>query len=134
DEARQIADRLLQVLEQPFSLSGLQLEIDASIGIALSPEHGSDADTLMRRADVAMYVAKRGGTGHAVYTADQDQHSPMRLAMVGELRRAIEQNELSLYFQPKVSVPTGKITCVEALVRWQHPAHGLLGPDLFVPI
>ena len=81
-----------------------------------------------------MYVAKRGNSGHALYTANQDQHSPMRLAMVGELRRAIEQNELSLYFQPKVDVRSGDITCCEALVRWQHPQHGLLRPDLFVPI
>jgi diguanylate cyclase (GGDEF)-like protein/PAS domain S-box-containing protein len=134
DEAQQIASRLLQVLEQPFSLGGLSLEIDASIGIALSPDHGHDADTLLRRADVAMYVAKRGNTGYTVYTADQDQHSPMRLAMVSELRRAIDQNELSLYFQPKVSLAAGTVTSAEALVRWQHPRHGLLSPDLFVPI
>ncbi len=134
DDARLIAQRLLQVLEQPFALGGLQLEIDASIGIALSPDHGSDADTLLRRADVAMYVAKRGNTGFTLYVADQDQHSPTRLAMVGELRRAIEQNELSLYFQPKVDLQSGEIICAEALVRWQHPRHGILSPDLFVPI
>jgi EAL domain-containing protein (putative c-di-GMP-specific phosphodiesterase class I) len=121
-------------LDEPFSLSGVQLEIDASIGIALAPEHGSDADTLLRRADVAMYVAKRSNSGFGFYTVDQDQHSPMRLAMVAELRRAIERNELSLYFQPKVDLRTGQVSCVEALVRWQHARHGLLGPDLFVPI
>jgi EAL domain-containing protein (putative c-di-GMP-specific phosphodiesterase class I) len=125
---------LLELLEQPFALGGLQLEIDASIGIALSPDHGSDADTLLRRADVAMYVAKRGNSGYALYTADRDQHSPMRLALVAELRRAIETDELSLYFQPKVRMDTGKVTCAEALVRWQHPRHGMLNPDLFVPI
>jgi EAL domain-containing protein (putative c-di-GMP-specific phosphodiesterase class I) len=81
-----------------------------------------------------MYVAKRGGTGFAVYSAEQDQHSPMRLALVGELRRAIEMNELSLYFQPKASLSEGRVICTEALVRWQHPRHGLLGPDEFVPI
>ena len=134
EDAKIIADRLLQQLEQPFALSGMQLEIDASIGIALSPDHGIDADTLLRRADVAMYVAKTTNAGHAFYTADQDQHSPMRLAMVSELRRAIERNELSLYFQPKVNLRTGKVSCVEALVRWQHPKHGMLSPDLFVPI
>jgi diguanylate cyclase (GGDEF)-like protein len=134
EEARQISQRLLQLLEQPFALGGLQLEIDASIGIALSPDHGSDADTLLRRADVAMYVAKRGNSGYALYTADRDQHSPMRLALVAELRRAIETDELSLYFQPKVRMDTGKVTCAEALVRWQHPRHGMLNPDLFVPI
>jgi diguanylate cyclase (GGDEF)-like protein len=133
-DARHIAERLLELLDQPFDLSGLQLEIEASIGIALSPEHGSDADTLLRRADVAMYVAKRGNTGLAFYTAEQDQHSPMRLALVGELRRAIDRNQLSLYFQPKVSLRTGQITCAEALVRWQHPRHGMLSPDMFIPI
>jgi len=134
EDARLIADRLLQVLEEPFVLGSLQLEIDASIGIALSPDHGQDADTLLRRADVAMYVAKRNNTGHALYTADQDEHSPMRLAMVGELRRAIDQNELSLHFQPKVDLETGEVTCAEALVRWDHPRHGMLGPDIFIPI
>ena len=134
EDARQIADRLQHLLEQPFGLGGLQLEIDASIGIALAPDHASDADTLLRRADVAMYVAKRGNSGHALYTADRDQHSPMRLALVAELRRAIDNDELSLYFQPKVKMDTGKVTCAEALVRWQHPRHGLLSPDLFVPI
>jgi diguanylate cyclase (GGDEF)-like protein/PAS domain S-box-containing protein len=132
--AREIAERLLGLLEEPFTLGGLQLEIDASIGIAVSPEHGSDADALLRRADVAMYVAKRANSGFALYTADQDQHSPMRLALVAELRRAIDQDELSLYFQPKVAMRTGRVTCAEALVRWEHPVHGMLSPDLFVPI
>jgi diguanylate cyclase (GGDEF)-like protein len=134
DEARQTACRVLDLLEQPFTLGGLQVEIDVSIGMALSPDHGTDADTLLRRADVAMYVAKRTNSGYALYTADQDQHSPMRLALVAELRRAIDQGELLLDFQPKVSLATDKITCVEALVRWDHPRHGLLNPDLFVPI
>jgi len=134
EDANHIAARLLELLEEPFSLGGLQLEIDASIGIALSPEHGTDADTLLRRADVAMYIAKRNGSGHALYTAEQDQHSPMRLALVGELRRAIDQNELSLYFQPKVSLKHSTVLCAEALVRWQHPRHGMLGPDQFVPV
>jgi diguanylate cyclase (GGDEF)-like protein len=134
EDARHIAQRLLDLLEQPFTLSGMQLEIDASIGMALSPEHGIDADTLLRRADVAMYVAKRGNSGYALFTADQDQHSPMRLALVAELRHAIEHDELSLNFQPKVSLATGRVTCAEALVRWEHPWHGLLSPDLFVPI
>jgi diguanylate cyclase (GGDEF)-like protein len=132
--ARQAADRLLAVLEEPFALGGLQLEIGASIGIALSPEHGTDADTLLRRADVAMYVAKRAGTGPVVYSAEQDQHSPSRLALVGELRRAIEHDELSLVYQPKVDYQSGRVNCVEALVRWEHPRHGLLGPDQFLPI
>jgi EAL domain-containing protein (putative c-di-GMP-specific phosphodiesterase class I) len=81
-----------------------------------------------------MYIAKRNGSGHALYNAEQDQHSPMRLALVGELRRAIDQNELSLYFQPKVSLKHSKVLCAEALVRWQHPRHGMLGPDEFVPV
>ncbi|HEY3060642.1 MAG TPA: EAL domain-containing protein [Chloroflexota bacterium] len=133
-QALQVADRLLAVLEEAFGLGGVQLEIDASVGIAISPDHGVDADTLLRRADVAMYVAKRAGSGPVLYSSEQDQHSPARLALVGELRRAIERNELSLFYQPKVDYLSGRVNCVEALVRWHHPRHGLLTPDQFLPI
>jgi diguanylate cyclase (GGDEF)-like protein len=134
DEAARTANRLISALQEPFAVGGLHLELDASIGIALAPDHGADADTLLRRADVAMYVAKRGNTGWAIYDADQDQHSPARLALVGELRRAIDGNELSLHYQPKVTYKASRVTCVEALVRWNHPQHGMLSPDQFVPI
>ncbi len=88
----------------------------------------------MRRADVAMYVAKRRGLGYTLYTPEEDQYSPARLALTHQLRHAIEQDELRLYFQPVVSFATGRLTHVEALVRWQHPEHGMLPPDQFVPL
>jgi EAL domain-containing protein (putative c-di-GMP-specific phosphodiesterase class I) len=88
----------------------------------------------MRHADVAMYVAKRAGSGHALYACDQDAHDPDRLGMIGELRAAIEQDELVLYYQPKVCLRTGRCDRVEALVRWQHPQRGLVPPDDFIPL
>jgi diguanylate cyclase (GGDEF)-like protein len=128
------ARKLLSALERPFELEGHTLDVRVSIGMALYPEHGADAETLLRRADVAMYIAKRGGLGYAMYTSDQDPYSPTRLALIGDLRRAIEQEELVLYYQPKISYRTGRVTGVEALVRWPHPLHGLLPPEQFIPL
>ncbi|MDQ2808948.1 MAG: EAL domain-containing protein [Chloroflexota bacterium] len=130
--AQRIARRLLKVLEQPFALEGHLLDVRASIGIVLSPAHGRDTETLLRRGDVAMYYAKRSGSGASVYSANHDPYSADRLALIGDLRRAIEQDELVLYYQPKVSHRSRRITGVEALVRWPHPERGLLGPDQFV--
>ncbi|HLZ25967.1 MAG TPA: EAL domain-containing protein [Chloroflexota bacterium] len=129
-----IVEALLHRLQAPFVVEGQSVAIGASIGVALWPEHGEEADVLMRRADVAMYVAKRGSTGFAIYAADQDRNSPDRLSMIGELRRAIEEGELVLHYQPKVELKTGQLAGVEALVRWAHPMRGLIGPDQFVPI
>ncbi len=126
--------RLLRALERPFLLEGQSFDVGASIGIALSPEHGDDGGTLLRRADVAMYLAKRNNSGYAMYALDQDDHSPDRLALVGDLRRAIERGELVLHYQPKVDCRTQKIVWVEALVRWQHPQRGELRPDEFIPL
>jgi diguanylate cyclase (GGDEF)-like protein len=128
------AHTILATLEQPLIVEGQQLEIDVSIGIAISPDHGLDPDILMQRADVAMYIAKRGHTGLAIYDAVQDQHSPARLQLVGDLRRAIEGDGLVLYYQPKASFETGDIVGAEALVRWSHPQHGLILPDEFIPL
>jgi predicted signal transduction protein with EAL and GGDEF domain len=133
EDAGRIAHQLLAVLEEPFVLDGHQLGVGASIGIALGPEHGRDADTLLRRADVAMYVAKRARSGYVVYAAEQDQFSPDRLALIVELRRAIEHNELTLHFQPKVDLE-GCLAGVEALVRWPHPQRGVIPPDQFIPL
>jgi EAL domain-containing protein (putative c-di-GMP-specific phosphodiesterase class I) len=110
------------------------VSIGASIGIALYAEHGTDAKTLLRHADVAMYVAKRGGLGHAVYSGDQDAHDPERLTLTAELRSAIERNELVLHYQPKINLRSGSCNRVEALVRWQHPVRGLIPPDQFIPL
>jgi len=129
-----VAGTLVRTLEEPFMLEGYSVSIGASIGIALAPEHGQDATTLLRRADVAMYTAKRATSDYAIYIAAQDQYSPERLGLVGELRRAIEQDQLVLYYQPKVDLRTGRLDSVEALVRWQHPVRGIVLPDQFIPL
>jgi diguanylate cyclase (GGDEF)-like protein len=125
---------ILKVLEEPFVLDGLKLDIQASIGIAFFPDHGSSADTLLQRADVALYAAKASKSGYAIYTPDQNQNNPVRLALVGELRRAIVDNQLFLLYQPKIDLQTGQITGVEALVRWRHPRLGVTLPDQFIPL
>jgi diguanylate cyclase (GGDEF)-like protein/PAS domain S-box-containing protein len=129
-----VVENLLRRLHAPFAVEGQPVVIGASIGVALSPEHGEEADALMRRADVAMYVAKRTNAGFSIYRAEQDRNSPERLSMIGDLRRAVEEGELVLHYQPKVDLRTGELTGVEALVRWEHPMRGLLSPDEFVPI
>jgi len=130
---RVVAD-LHAALDTPLQVEGQALRVGASVGIALGPVHGADGPTLLRRADVAMYVAKRARTGHAVYDPAQDQHSPARLALVGELRAAIEQGALTLHYQPQVDLGNGRVCGVESLVRWPHPERGLIPPDAFIPL
>ncbi|HYH27168.1 MAG TPA: EAL domain-containing protein [Actinomycetota bacterium] len=132
--AVQVADKMLKALEEPFVIDGLALSIEASIGIALYPEHGDDVVSLMQRGDVAMYMAKEAHTGYELYSADRDRHSPKRLALLGELRRAIDSGQFILHYQPMADMRTGNITGMEALVRWNHPRHGLMMPDEFVPL
>jgi EAL domain len=98
------------------------------------PEHATDLDTLLQRADVAMYLAKEHGTGYETYSASHDRYSPRRLTLLGELRRAIDQGELVLESQPIADILSGSVDRVEALVRWNHPEHGLLAPDEFIPL
>jgi len=129
-----VAERLLHVLEHPFALEGSEVEIGGSIGVALYPEHGTDADTLLRRADIAMYSAKEAHSGLAVYEPEADLHSPERLRLLADLRRAIEGGELVLHYQPQVDVGSGALAAVEALVRWRHPQRGLVAPDVFIPL
>src|SRR3954454_15643905 len=132
--AAELAARLHDALRRPFGLRGIAVELDASIGLALCPEHGRDVTTLLQRADVAMYDAKRSQGRIKTYATERDPYSPARLSLLGELRRAIEQDELVLHYQPKISLEAGRVTGVEALVRWEHPEHGLLQPDQFVPL
>ena len=134
EDAAEVARRVLRSLEQPFVIEGLKLDVEGSIGIAVFPEHGTDADTLIRRAEVAMYTAKVTGSGYAVYSAEQDQSSSRRLTLVAELRHAIVEDQLMLLYQPKLVLPTGLVRDVEALVRWQHPKFGMLPPDEFIPL
>jgi diguanylate cyclase (GGDEF)-like protein len=132
--ATKMAQKIGKALQTPFALEGLKLDVQASIGIAVFPEHGPDADTLLQRADVAMYMAKQEKSGFVVYDPKHDKHSPHRLTLMGELRHAIETDELILHYQPKVNIKSALLTDVEALVRWQHPQHNLMSPDEFIPL
>jgi diguanylate cyclase (GGDEF)-like protein len=134
EEAGAVAAHLLAQLREPFSIEGLTLEVDASIGIACAPEHGSAVEQLIQRADIAMYAAKEGGRGHVLFEPQLDRYSPRRLSLAGALRSAIADGEIVLFFQPKAELATGRIIGVEALARWQHPRLGLIGPSEFVPI
>lgn len=127
------ARAIIQALEEPIYYEGQPLDVGTSIGIAHCPEHGRDAQTLVRNADIAMYVAKRNKTGFAVYDPHYDTSQQEHLSLLGELRRAVERDELRLYYQPKVSLHTANISAVEALIRWQHPARGMVSPDQFIP-
>jgi diguanylate cyclase (GGDEF)-like protein/PAS domain S-box-containing protein len=131
--ATEIARCLRHSLEASFQVDGVELEVEASIGVVLSGEHGTDAETLLQHADVAMYVAKTRNIGVLAYSADIDGYSPERLALLGDLRRALEMHEIVLHYQPQVSVSTGEVVGVEALARWQHPTRGLVFPDAFIP-
>ncbi len=129
-----VARKITKILEFPFDIEGLPIDVEASIGIVLYPDHGSDADSLIQRADVAMYAAKQTGSGYTIYTADQDQHSPRRLALMAELRHAIEEGQLLLHYQPKVNLATGSVSSVEVLGRWLHEEFGAVPPDQFIPL
>ena len=134
EKAIEVSARVRKVIQAHFELEGMRLLIDASVGIAMYPIHGDDSSVLMRRADVAMYHAKKSGAGVAEYNDSYDVNSPKRLALISGIPRAIEENELVLHYQPKIRVSDRKMTGVEALVRWDHPEHGLLPPDQFIPI
>ncbi len=130
--ARELANRISRALRDPFLVSDISLDIQASIGIALAPLHGEDSETLLRRADVALYTAKESRGCFALYSPDADLHTPQRLALLGDLRRGVDNNELTLHYQPQCDVRTGQVVGVEALVRWQHPDLGLLMPEQFI--
>ena len=125
---------ILQILEQPVCVDDLSLHVEASLGVAVYPEHGEDPDQLIPRADVAMYCTKASQTGVEIYSAKKDGYRPSRLALMGELRRAIDNGELVLHFQPQVELGGGRVSTVEALVRWRHPTRGLIPPEEFIPL
>jgi diguanylate cyclase (GGDEF)-like protein len=129
--ARELAARLTAALSAPVVLDGLPVDVGGSIGIALHPEHGADFAALLRHADVAMYDAKHGSAGVAVYTAESDQHSAARLALLADLRHALAgpgDGGLAMHYQPQVDIVTGEVVGVEALLRWRHPRHGAVDP------
>jgi diguanylate cyclase (GGDEF)-like protein len=132
--AQTLAEKLRVSLAHPVTISGIDLEIDASIGIALFPDNGADAETLIRRADVALYLSKDAHVP-TLYAAEQDHYSPERLALATDLRRAVHsREELVVFFQPQADLASGEIVRAEALVRWRHPSQGLLTPDAFLPL
>jgi diguanylate cyclase (GGDEF)-like protein len=129
-----VAERIRDALDPPFALGDLWVDAGASIGIASATVHGGDAETLIQRADVAMYVAKESGSGHELYDVAKDPNAPERLELIRDLRKGIEDNQLVLHYQPKIEVDSGQLTGFEALVRWQHPERGLLSPGEFIDL
>jgi len=133
DLVRVVARRIALALRTPVEFEGQPLDVAASIGSAIFPQHGSDAGTLIRHADAAMYVAKRNNTGHAFYDPSYDVGQREHLSLLSELRRAVEESQLRAYYQPQIDLATGRVRGVEALVRWRHPTRGLLAPVEFMP-
>jgi diguanylate cyclase (GGDEF)-like protein len=131
-DAMNCVAKLISALDVAIPINGMSLTVKSSIGIALYPQHGTDAQTLLQHADVAMYQAKRSGTGYSIYAQDQNPHSLRRLTLIGELRDAIDDGQLELHYQPKVNLRQQRTSDVEALVRWQHPTLGLIQPEEFV--
>jgi diguanylate cyclase (GGDEF)-like protein/PAS domain S-box-containing protein len=130
--AHHVAAKIQKSLQQPIMVEKLPIEIGASIGIAAAPEHATDAEMLLRRADLAMQAAKGQGGSVAVYTPECDPYNPLRLVLLSELRRALEADQLTLHYQPKIDLKSGDVIGLEALVRWRHPRRGLVMPDQFV--
>jgi diguanylate cyclase (GGDEF)-like protein len=133
-EVRSVAHRIRAAFFDPIQLQGLALDVEMSIGIASCPEHGRDGDTLLRCADVAMYAAKATHAGIECYAVERDRNSADRLGLLGDLRQAIDDDELELHYQPKVNIADSSLLGVEALVRWQHPQRGFVPPDEFIPL
>jgi len=129
-----VAQEVLAAVACPFTVESLPLHLEASVGLAAFPGDGTSAGAIMRHADVAMYEAKGARTGVERYDPARDRHSRDRLTLLGDLRRAIEADELVLHFQPKIDLRTGAVEGVEALVRWQHPQRGMVPPGAFLPL
>jgi diguanylate cyclase (GGDEF)-like protein len=128
-----IADRAISDLQHPHNVAGVEVDVGASIGVALYPHHGDSVEALLRCADIALYVSKDRGTP-SLYAVEHDHHSADRLALGAQLRRAIADREIKVLYQPQADFKTGNIDSVEALVRWEHPERGLLGPAEFLPV
>jgi diguanylate cyclase (GGDEF)-like protein len=133
-QATTVADALIGALERPLDIDGLSIQVAASIGIACYPQHGRTVEELLQHADVALYCAKASQSAYELYAEEEDEYSLDRLALAGQLRRGIERGELVIHYQPKVPLAGGRTRAVEALVRWDHPQLGLVGPDGFVPL
>jgi diguanylate cyclase (GGDEF)-like protein/PAS domain S-box-containing protein len=128
------AKTILSRIEQPICIDEVTLSVGASMGLVSYPEHGPDIQTLLRRADVAMYTAKKDGSGYAIYSMEQDQNDPHRLQLMGDLRAALDKEELHLVYQPKAFLKNKQVLSVEALLRWNHPKYGQIPPSEFIPL
>jgi diguanylate cyclase (GGDEF)-like protein len=125
---------LFNAFEAPFDVAGFRISVAVKIGAAIAPDHGTDARQLLQRADVALSIARRRDGASFIYDPAQDPSSPHRLMLVSDLRRAVDNNGLTVHFQPKLSLQDGGVDGVEALARWTHPQRGLIGPDQFIPL
>jgi diguanylate cyclase (GGDEF)-like protein len=134
EEALGVAERIRGSLEQPVALEGMRLEIEASIGLAMHPEHAVLADDLLRLSDVAMYVAKESRCGVATYSSHRDRNSTDRLTLLGDLRQALDCDALILQYQPKLTLRDRRLIGVEPLIRWKHPERGFVPPEEFLPL
>jgi diguanylate cyclase (GGDEF)-like protein len=128
-----LAERIVTELVQPILYQDQPLDVGASIGIALFPEHAADSQNLVRNADIAMYVAKRTRSGYSVYDSTYDTSQQEHLSLLSELRWAVERGELQLHYQPKLTLSSSRVAAAEALLRWNHPVRGLIAPALFIP-
>ncbi len=134
ENANRIADSFMKSLKEPFTLEGIAINVNASIGMVPFPGYGDDANTLMQYADMAMYRAKNTKSGLTIYSPQYNQYSPERLALIGELRHSIDSDQMFLLYQPKIDLKTGSPVGVEALVRWQHPRLGVIPPNQFIAL
>ncbi|MEQ9562832.1 MAG: bifunctional diguanylate cyclase/phosphodiesterase, partial [Woeseiaceae bacterium] len=132
DEISGLAERLIDCLKSPIETCGVAIDIGVSIGIALFPKDARDAETLFKQSDIAMYVAKRSGSGFEYYEAENDKNSVRKLTIATRLRQAIDGDQLDLHYQPQINLRTGRVDSVEALLRWTDPELGMVRPDEFV--
>ena len=134
DKAESLAKSLIKAIEPNFIINALKLTLHPSIGISVYPNDGDDADMLFQRAGIAVVFANKSPAGYSLYTTNMDEHSPKRLTMMGELKKALDKRELELYFQPKLNIKSRKLLGVEALMRWKHHEHGFISPEEFIGI
>ena len=130
--ATEMAERVREALREPFQLEGMSLRVDASIGIALAPDHGTTPESVLQKADVAMFTAKHAHVPWQIYSSEHDQNARDRLELMEDLRDAINRGEIVLFYQPILDLPTGSVTGAEALARWRHPTRGVLAPAMFL--